>query len=98
MEDFEHVFVTISEIGIHTGGESGNWTEFTPDVTEVDLKPLIGENALEIWNGNLTPGEYNKVFIYVSDTSGILIESLVLHSIHSIPYLILCLLCHLLSN
>lgn len=76
IEDFEHVNVTISKIGVHSAGESGNWTEFIPDVTEVDLKPLIGENALEIWNGNLTPGEYNKVFIYVSDVNGILIEAL----------------------
>lgn len=76
IEDFEHVYVTISKIGVHSAGESGNWTEFTPDVTEVDLKPLIGENALEIWSGNLTPGEYNKVFIYVSDVNGILIEAL----------------------
>ena len=65
IEYFEHVYVTISEIGVHSGGESGNWTEFIPDTTEVDLKPLVGENALEIWSGNLTPGEYNKVFIYV---------------------------------
>jgi len=76
IEDFEHVNVTISKIGVHSAGESGNWTEFTPDVTEVDLKPLVGENALEIWSGNLTPGEYNKVFIYVSDVNGSLIEEL----------------------
>ena len=76
IEDFEHVYVTISKIGVHSAGESGNWTEFTPDVTEVDLKPLVGENALEIWSGNLTPGEYNKVFIYVSDINGSLIEEL----------------------
>ncbi len=76
IEDFKHVYVTISKIGVHSAGESGNWTEFTPDVTEVNLKPLVGENALEIWSGNLTPGEYNKVFIYVSDVNGSLIEAL----------------------
>jgi len=76
IDDFEHVYVTISEIGVHSGGGSGNWTEFTPDITEVDLKPLVGENALEIWSGNLTPGEYNKVFIYVSSVNGTLTEDL----------------------
>ena len=74
--DFASVNVTISKIGVHSNGESGNWTEFTPDITEVDLKPLVGENALEIWSGNLTAGEYNKVFIYVSDIHGILTEDL----------------------
>ena len=76
IDDFEHVYVTISEIGVQRGAESGNWKEFTPDITEVDLKPLIGENALEIWRGNLAPGEYSKVFIYVSSVIGTFTEAL----------------------
>ena len=76
IDDFTSVNVTISTIGVQRGGESGNWLEFTPDITEVDLKPLIGENALEIWSGNLTPGEYSKVFIYVSEINGILTPAL----------------------
>jgi len=76
IEDFEHVYITISEIGVQRGGGSGNWTEFAPDVSVVDLKPLVGENAPEIWSGNLTPGEYTKVFIYVSEISGNLTPAL----------------------
>src|SRR4030042_3582091 len=76
IEDFASLNVTISKIGVQQGGESGNWTEFTPDITEVDLKPLDGENATEIWSGNLTPGEYTKVFIYVTEVNGILIDEL----------------------
>lgn len=74
--DFQNLYVTISSIGFQRGGESGNWLEFTPDITEVDLKPLVGSNALEIWSGNLTPGEYTKAFIYVSEVSGNLSETL----------------------
>jgi heat shock protein HslJ len=70
IDEFDHVYVTISEIGVQSGGESGNWTVFTPDITEpVDLKPLVGENALEIWSGNLTHGAYSKVFIYVREVN-----------------------------
>ena len=76
IDDFSSVNVTISKIGVQQGGESGSWLEFTPDVTEVDLKPLTGENALEIWSGNLSPGTYSKVFIYVTEVKGILIEEL----------------------
>ena len=76
IDDFEHVYVTISKIGVQRSGESGNWKEFTPNITEVDLKPLIGENTLEIWKGNLTPGEYSKVFIYISSINGTLTEAL----------------------
>ena len=75
IEDFQNLFVTISSIGVQRGGESGNWLEFRPDITEVDLKPLVGENALEIYSGNLTPGEYSKVFIYVSEVEGILADN-----------------------
>jgi predicted secreted protein len=71
IDDFEHLYVTISNIGFQ-GGESGNWTEFAPNVTEVDLKPLVEDNALEIWSGDFTPGDYNKVFVDVSDVEGIL--------------------------
>jgi heat shock protein HslJ len=77
IDEFDHVYVTISEIGVQSGGESGYWTVFLPDITEpVDLKPLVGENALEIWRGNLTPGAYNKVFIYVSEVNGIFTTAL----------------------
>jgi len=76
IDDFTSINVTISKIGVQRGGESGNWIEFTPNVTEVDLKPLVGENALEIYSGNLIPGEYSKVFIYVSEVNGILTPTL----------------------
>lgn len=73
IEDFASLNVTITGIGAHqVGGEDG-WIE--PEdfaAVEVDLKPLQGENATEIWNGHLDDGEYNKVFIYVSDVAGIL--------------------------
>ena len=74
IEEFSSVNVTISKIGLQKGGESGNWTEIEVD-TEVDLKPLVGDNATEIWSGNLTPGEYTKVFIYVTEVDGILSDN-----------------------
>jgi heat shock protein HslJ len=76
IDDFASVNVTISKIGVQHGGESGSWLEFTPGITEVDLKPLVGENALAIYSGNLAPGEYSKVFIYVSEVNGILTSEL----------------------
>lgn len=77
IHNFEHVYITISEIGFQRGGESGNWAIFPPDIAEpIDLKPLVGENALEIWSGKLAPGEYSEIFIYVSSVNGILTEDL----------------------
>jgi heat shock protein HslJ len=73
IDKFTSVNVTISEIGVHSGS-TGNWTTIVPDIDVVDLKPLIGENALEIWSGNLTAGEYNKVFVYVTGVNGTLTE------------------------
>jgi hypothetical protein len=69
--DFESVSVTVSKIGFHRGGESGNWTE--PEDYEPwtgDLLDLIGTNATMIWNGYIEPGYYTKAFIYVSNVTG----------------------------
>lgn len=74
IDKFASVNVSISKIGVHSSNSTDNWTEFVPDITEIDLKPLIGENALEIWSGNVTAGEYNKVFIYVDSVTGTLNE------------------------
>lgn len=74
--DFDHLYISISSIGMHladgTGNESGEWLEFTPDTTHVDLRPLVDDNAITIWSGNITEGQYTKVFIYVDDAWGIL--------------------------
>jgi len=70
--DFASLNVTISSVGVHKGGEPGEWLEFPPATEELDLVLLQGENAQEIWSGNLSDGEYNKVFIYVTDINGVL--------------------------
>jgi hypothetical protein len=79
IEDFEHLYVNISRIGMHhvsaTGNESGEWLEFAPEVDVVDLRPLVGESAQAIWSGNVTAGNYTKVFIYVSNVWGNLTDS-----------------------
>lgn len=69
--DFEHLFVRISTIGMHRGGnETGEWLEVAPLVEEVDLKLLVEDNAQVIWSGSVEPGNYTKVFIYVSEAWG----------------------------
>ena len=70
--DFASVNITISSVGVQKGGESGKWFEFPPATEELDLVSLQGENAQEIWSGNLTDGRYTKVFIYVNDINAVL--------------------------
>lgn len=76
--------VTISSIGIHEGGESGTWHTFDLDptadydgdtVSGVDLTKLKGENALEIWSGDISEGEYTKLFIHIDEVTGIPADS-----------------------
>ena len=65
--DFKSLVVTISSVGVHKAGEAGEWIE-PPDIEEeLDLVDLQGENATEIWSDTLPDGDYNKVFVYVSD-------------------------------
>lgn len=81
IDDFKSLHVTISSIGIHEGGEEGTWHNFDLDAEEdydgdgvpgLDLTELTDENALEIWSGDLTEGEYTKLFIYVNSVMGTL--------------------------
>ena len=52
--DFEALYVTITSIGVHKGGESASWEEIILDPAEpVDLVLLQEQNATEIWSGQL---------------------------------------------
>ncbi|MBN2074724.1 MAG: DUF4382 domain-containing protein [Dehalococcoidales bacterium] len=76
IEEFQTLNVTISRIGVHQGGESGNWTEYNLDpAVTVNLTELQGINATSIWDGNLEDGKYTKVFIYVDNVTGVLKEN-----------------------
>jgi hypothetical protein len=75
IDDFASLNVSISKIGLHLGGESGQWVEFEPEVKEVDLTLVQGDKAQEIWRGDVPEGQYNKVFIHVASVSGILKET-----------------------
>ncbi len=73
--DFESLNVSVSKIGLQLGGETGQWIEFEPEVEVADLTLLQGDKALEIWRGDVPEGQYTKVFIQVSDVSGVLKET-----------------------
>lgn len=73
--DFESLNVTIEKIGLQLDGQSGRWVEFRPQVEEVDLTLLPGDEAQQIWRGDVPEGQYSKVFIKVASVSGVLKES-----------------------
>lgn len=73
--NFQSVNVTISKIGLQLGGESGQLVEFDPEVESVDLTLLPGDKAQQIWRGDVPEGRYTKVFIHVSNVSGVLKET-----------------------
>lgn len=73
--DFDSLDISISKIGLQMGGDSGQWVEFAPEVREVDLTLLPGDETQEIWRGNVPEGQYTKVFIHVASVSGVLKET-----------------------
>ena len=80
--DFEHLYVDITSIGIQQGNESESWQILDPlpdpdedGIPGIDLRQLTGENALEIWSGNITSGTYSKLFIYIGNVTGYLVGS-----------------------
>jgi hypothetical protein len=73
--DFESLNVSISKIGLQLGGDSGQWVEFEPQVKDVDLTLVQGDETQEVWRGNVPEGQYAKVFINVADVRGVLKET-----------------------
>lgn len=73
--DFESLTVSISKVGLLSGGDSGQWVEFEPEIAEVDLTLVQGDKTQEIWRGDVPEGQYTAVFIYVADVSGVLKET-----------------------
>jgi hypothetical protein len=73
--DFQSLSISVSNIGLQRGAEAGQWIEFDPEVGTVDLTLLRGDKARELWRGDVPEGQYTKVFIHVSDVSGVLEET-----------------------
>ena len=67
--DFESLNVTISRVVLQAAS-SLRRLEFTPETRTVDLTRLQGEQAQEIWRGDVPPGQYSQVYIYVSEVAG----------------------------
>jgi len=75
ISDFEKLSLSISKVSLHLGGDEEKKIEFKPEVQMVDLTDLQGNRAQEIWRGDVPEGEYIKVFLEVSQVSGILWDS-----------------------
>ena len=72
ISDFEKLNLLISKVSLHLGDDEEKKIEFKPEVQMVDLTDLQGNRAQEIWRGDVPTGEYIKVFLEVSQVSGIL--------------------------
>ena len=75
ISDFQELNLSISKVSLHLGGDEEKRIEFEPGVQMVDLSDLQGNRAQEIWRGDVPEGEYIKVFLEVSQVTGILLES-----------------------
>ncbi|MBA7477849.1 hypothetical protein ES707_13264 [subsurface metagenome] len=73
--DFQELNLSISKVTLHLGGDEEKRIEFRPEVQTVNLTDLQGNRAQEIWRGDVPNGEYNKVFLEVSQVSGVLGDS-----------------------
>ena len=75
ISDFQELNLSISRVSLHLSGDEEKIIEFEPGIQMVDLTDLQGNRAQEIWRGDVPEGEYIKVFLEVSQVSGILLES-----------------------
>jgi len=75
ISDFQKLNLSISKVILHLEGDEEMKIEFEPGVQMVNLTDLQGNRAQEIWRGDIPEGEYSKVFLEVSQVSGILWDS-----------------------
>jgi len=73
--DFQELDISISKVTLHLEGDEEKRIEFIPEAQAVNLTDLQGDRAQEIWRGDVPDGEYSKVFLEVSQISGILWDS-----------------------
>ena len=71
IDKFTNVSVNITKIGIQQNSDS-KWIEITPTTTLVDLTTVPGDATNKIWQGDVPPGNYRQVFVYVDNVTGIL--------------------------
>ena len=73
IDDFSELWVTVSGIGFVMGdGEGIIEQSFEP--VDIPLTDLIGDAAIALWTGELPEGDYVKIFIYVDEVWGTLVE------------------------
>ena len=74
IDDFEHLNVTITKVGVQPSDESDNRTEYEVDNRTVDLAELKGANATLMETFDAEEGNYSKVFVHVSEVDGTLAD------------------------
>ncbi|MFB6174324.1 MAG: DUF4382 domain-containing protein [Halobacteriales archaeon] len=72
IDEFRHLNVTVSRIGVQRGGENGSWTEYAVDNRTVDLTRLRGANASLLGQFPVESGTYSKVFVHVESVDATL--------------------------
>jgi hypothetical protein len=86
IDQFEHLNVTITKVGLHRaegdadaaengeddGAAAGGWVEQDVDNRTVDLTNYLGAAATKLTDVDAPNGEYDKVFVYVSEVNGTL--------------------------
>ncbi len=71
--DFASLTITVDSIELRP--DSGPAVAITPEGEPVDLVPLQGDIAQELWRGDVPPGDYKAVLLHVSAVHGILASS-----------------------
>ncbi|NQT48406.1 MAG: DUF4382 domain-containing protein [Chloroflexi bacterium] len=68
--DFKSLNLAVSKVGLQQ--QDGNWVEFVPETSQVDLTLLQGDMGEQVWRGNVPEGAYSAAVLHVTSTSGVL--------------------------
>lgn len=73
--DFDSLTMIVDKIRLKSADDAKKWIEIDAEDTEVDLTLLQGDNALQIWRGDVPEGSYTEAVLYSNNVSGVLTGS-----------------------
>jgi hypothetical protein len=73
--DFGSLTMIVDKVHLKIAEGSRKWIEIDTQAVEVDLVLLQGDDALQVWRGDLPDGDYSEALLYSSSVTGVLAGS-----------------------
>lgn len=75
IDEFDSLIMVVDKVHLKLADEARKWIEIDVDDVEVDLTLLTGNNAFEIWRGDVPEGDYTEAVLFSNSVVGTLTDN-----------------------